>query len=109
MVPLQRFQFPLVAEGVEGLRLLEGVVSVVVWHNTMASGSSANFTERRGRRMKARMAPDKQKGAIHATVLVRVWHVWLWVCVLASAPAALYSSAKAVPGFLGLSGEVQWI
>eukprot|EP00971_Amphidinium_carterae_P255654 5075875-Amphidinium_carterae.1 len=108
MVALQRFQFPLVAEGVAGRRLLEGVVSVLVWHGTMASGSSANLTERRERQMKARMPHDKQKRAIHAAVLVTVWHSWLMVCVLASAPSALYSSAKAVPGFLGLSSEAQW-
>jgi len=38
-----------------------------------------------------------------------VWNLWLMVCILVSAPSALYSFVSAIPGFLSLSAEVSWI
>eukprot|EP00971_Amphidinium_carterae_P017302 341295-Amphidinium_carterae.1 len=37
-----------------------------------------------------------------------VWNIWLVLCTLVAAPAAVYAAVKAIPGFLLLRGTQQW-
>eukprot|EP00971_Amphidinium_carterae_P251795 4999243-Amphidinium_carterae.1 len=54
--------------------------------------------------------PREKKGRLDMSLQrAMVWNVWMVLCTIISAPVTLYAAVKAVPGFLGFAGALEWI
>eukprot|EP00971_Amphidinium_carterae_P111821 2214789-Amphidinium_carterae.1 len=100
-------RYPITAKSRPALHGAETLAAVWSWcclTNTMShSQRSQGMTPARSVNSRKRVSLS-----IFLTAAV-VWNTWFFVCTLASAPSALYSSAQAIPGFLGMSRTLQWL
>eukprot|EP00971_Amphidinium_carterae_P250018 4963217-Amphidinium_carterae.1 len=104
LVAMQHLRFPTLADGSRLQPRAELLAWVWMWCSLDARtrwevGLRRSRWSQRARAVEApitQVADEERSGVASGTA----WNLWLVACSVASAPAAIYSSIRAIPGFV---------